>query len=366
MDPDSVVTEEDDLSLTLLERFQRQARRPASTKRAAPLPVGLPTILSTQLPVATPSAPPSQPSRSLSLSLSTASNVFGLSRHYFSKTLPSHDPEMDLTPKDLADGPSEVPQADLTLGPYPNLSSLRLGDWYWSSDQKSQQDFKLLTSIVGDESFRPEDIRATPWDKINAALASSDYEKQQWLEDTAGWVDGSVTITVPFHIRRVAARDPAQIGAPRPYQVKGFRYRKLLSVIKERLTNSSTHPYFHYEPFELRWTHPDHPHGSVGMRVYGEIYTSDAFLQAHRDLQGSPPIPDCSLPRVIAALMFWSDATQLTNFSDAKLHPLYLFFGNESKYRRSRPSAQASSHVAYFCTVGRPLPPVGKITDLSR
>jgi hypothetical protein len=51
------------------------------------------------------------------------------------------------------------------------------------------------------------------------------------------------------------------------------------------------------------------------------------------------------------ALMFASDGTQLTAFSDAKLWPLYLGVGNESKYRRTKPSCQAFEHIAYFETV---------------
>jgi hypothetical protein len=49
--------------------------------------------------------------------------------------------------------------------------------------------------------------------------------------------------------------------------------------------------------------------------------------------------------------MFASDVTNLTAFSDAKLWPVYLAIGNESKYRRSKPSCQAFEHIAYFETV---------------
>jgi hypothetical protein len=141
------------------------------------------------------------------------------------------------------------------------------------------------------------------------------------------------------------------VQRPREYRVPGFRYRKLLSVIEERLTNKTTHPLFHYEPFQIRWTYPG-VHDPAGIQVYTELYTSDTFIQAHWDIQSSPPVPGCALPQVVAALMFWSDATHLTAFSDAKLHPLYLFFGNDSKYRRSCLTSQLASHVAYFCKVG--------------
>ena len=51
--------------------------------------------------------------------------------------------------------------------------------------------------------------------------------------------------------------------------------------------------------------------------------------------------------------MFSSDSTQFTAFSAAKLWPIYLLIGNESKDRRSKPSCQAFEHVAYLETVSK-------------
>jgi hypothetical protein len=46
--------------------------------------------------------------------------------------------------------------------------------------------------------------------------------------------------------------------------------------------------------------------------------------------------------------MFASDATMLASFGTAKLWPLYLYFGNDSKYRRGKPSENLCEQVAYF------------------
>ena len=51
---------------------------------------------------------------------------------------------------------------------------------------------------------------------------------------------------------------------------------------------------------------------------------------------------------MVAALMFWSDSTQLTTFGTAKLWPLYLFFGNLSKYIHSQPKSGACHHITYI------------------
>ncbi|KAF8834379.1 hypothetical protein BDN67DRAFT_872912, partial [Paxillus ammoniavirescens] len=102
---------------------------------------------------------------------------------------------------------------------------------------------------------------------------------------------------------------------------------------------------YHYEPYELQW-HP--PGGTCDVRVHRELYTSEAFIKAQDQLLASPCESNCDLPRCIVALMFWSDTTQLTSFGSAKLWLLYLYFGNQSKYRRCQPSSKLCSHVAYF------------------
>ncbi|KIO27586.1 hypothetical protein M407DRAFT_23129 [Tulasnella calospora MUT 4182] len=82
-------------------------------------------------------------------------------------------------------------------------------------------------------------------------------------------------------------------------------------------------------------------------RVHDELYTSDAWIEEQARIDQLSDIPD-ELPRAIAGLMFWSDATHLTQFGAAKMWPLYLYFGNQSKLLRGKPTAQASHHVAYI------------------
>jgi hypothetical protein len=114
-----------------------------------------------------------------------------------------------------------------------------------------------------------------------------------------------------------------------------------VAVLREKLANAWDDKLFHYEPYQLRWA-PPHLDGKVS--IYGDLYTSAAFHEAHSDLQESPAEPECNL----LWLMFWSDATQLTTFGNAKLWPTYMYFGNESKYHRCKPSCNLSNNVAYF------------------
>lgn len=260
--------------------------------------------------------------------------------------LPSHDPEELVTLEHLCyhSGPGrESPNSEI-YHPYPNRSSFLLGDWYWNGGvQKSQQSFSELLKIVGDQSFSPIDVQHTKWSSINLSLGHSEKDSDgEWLDATGGWLKTPIQISIPFHRR---TKKP---GA-QPYIGGDLYHRSLVDVIKERLMDPQAAQHFHLQPYELLWNmghRKDSPDSDV--RVHGELYNSPAFLDAHHELQDAPGKPGCNLPRVVVALMFWSDATHLTSFGNAKIWPLYLFFGNESKYQRCHPSNNLCCHVTYF------------------
>lgn len=281
----------------------------------------------------------------------TQSNSFGLFRRYDKESIPTHDPE-DI-PDDIARPSATQAVGHLRAGnpfhPYPNEVSFRLGDWYWNQGaSKSKHDFKQLLGIIGSPTFRPDDIRNTKWASIDhtlGALATDDDPEcsSEWLDSDGGWKRATVTISVPIPRR-------STVPGPLYYRVSDFYYRPLISIIRERVLEPNHHHLFHYEPYELLWRRSKND-----IRIHGELYTSKVFLDAHHKLLESPLEPGCTLPRRIVALMFWSDATQLTSFGDAKLWPLYVFFGNQTKYKRAQPSAKLCSHVAYFQSVSMAL-----------
>jgi hypothetical protein len=313
---------------------------------AVPLPVPLPVVLE-ELP-----GSPLSVSRTC-CTISTPVNIFGLSRHYFGSEFPRHDPESDLTSEDLSNIPTtpDIPSSiENDIFPYPNFNAYLLGAWYWEQNNKSLQDFKRLIEIIGDEAFKPADVCAVDWKKINSSLASDDVTS---TPDVASWLTAHVSISVPFHHWRSPGSPtpiPIREQETRPYTLpQCFRYRKLVDIIREKLTNPNDFSHFHLEPFELRW---DHRAGD-SERIYSELYTTDAFIKAHQEVNSAPPVLGCTRPRVVVALMLWSDATHLTSFGEAALHPIYLLFGNESKYRRDRPSAHLANHIAYLINVRR-------------
>jgi hypothetical protein len=284
--------------------------------------------------------------------LTSPHNVFGLFRQYHATHFPEHDPDKNLTSKDLMDTLSNT-SSNIPINsyhPYPTHSSFLLGEWYWNDGaKKSQSSFKNLLDIIGHPGFRPEDVTAVNWKRIDAQLGGETQDncdedgKDGWEDEPVDgeWVKTPIKIDVPFH-RRTLHPGREQFDAGILY------HRKLVSVIREKVSRPSSFAHLHLEPYEL-FSQPDET--SEPVKVHGELYWSKAFMDAHRDLQDSPGEPECDLPRVVVALMFASDGTQLTQFSNAKLWPLYLGIGNESKYRRTKPSCNAFEHIAYFETV---------------
>ena len=312
---------------------------PQTPPALPPSAIAQPTNIPSPTPLAT------QARTSLRRIFTTPPNVFGLFRRYETNELPSHDPDQHLSLQDLSNIPgSSVPSnsGSQSFYPYPNRSLFMLGNWFWNGGaQKSQASFKDLIDIFSDPEFQQADIQNIGWDQINEELAADDAD--EWLDEDAGWRQTPVSISVPYQPRRGVPSE-GQVG-PRNYVVGEFHHRSLVSIIREKISGLSDSNLFHFEPYELLW---QRPMDRNPIRVQGELYTSPAFINAHQELQNSPGELGCDLPRVIVSLMFWSDATQLTAFGNSQLWPLYLFFGNDSKYCRCRPSCHLCEHVAYF------------------
>ncbi|GBE88316.1 hypothetical protein SCP_1301310 [Sparassis crispa] len=219
--------------------------------------------------------------------------------------------------------------------PYPNRSSYLLGDYYCNgSTTKSKSDFKELCNILQDPEFVPADIKDTKWDTIDRQLG--DDGPKSIFSTADGWREGSVKIRIPSGKKGVQGAD---------FIISGIFHRPLEEVISTVFASERSKE-FHFKPYRLLWQCLGSE--TAPQEVYGEMYSSSAFCQAHADLQASPPEPQCGLPRAVVACMVWSDSTHLAEFGNASLWPVYLSFGNQSKYECGKPSAKACHHVAYI------------------
>ncbi|KAH7904408.1 hypothetical protein BJ138DRAFT_1138545 [Hygrophoropsis aurantiaca] len=330
----------DDPGLSLAEcRPRRENRRmPQRYRDVLPHQLSAPPPPGTNPPVPSPNLPAAilqsqvsgadaSPPTIIPRLLETARNKFGLFRRFVGDKFPSHDPEEYATATEPTNPPSLLPQPSLNADtnisyhPYPNHNSFRLGEWYWNgSAQKSKASFKELLDIIKDPDFDTKDIEDTNWRQVDQLLADGDSE-DEWIGlNAANWTNTPITLSVPFSKKSTTP-------GPKDFVAGEFYHRSIVSPQRSGATQDA-------------------------IQVHGELYTSPAFIDAHNNVQNLPGEPGCDRPRVIIALQFWSDSTHLTSFGNAKLWPLYLWFGNESKYRRCKPSCHLCNHVAYF----QPLP----------
>ncbi|KAJ6484247.1 hypothetical protein C8R45DRAFT_1215019 [Mycena sanguinolenta] len=306
----------------------------------------------------------------------TTANTFGLYREY--PSLPTYNPDEMLTTEELSDAPggtrantATIPSqltpfapddtSDTTTslpaaaqptepakpsppppkpytGPFQNWSIMGLMAWMWTgSSSKSVEEMNKLIDIIKDPRFSKADIM-----DFDIKRETAKFDEHLAATDTAtvrdGWRHVSVDIPVPDGKKHASEADAPKFSVP------GLFYRPIVEVIKGAVQDMGDRC-FHYTPFKQFWTPSP---GSPSQRVHDEIYASDAMVEAHTALQNQPPEPGCTLERVILSLMWWSDSTHLASFGDAALWPLYLFFGNNSKWLRLKPRSNLCHHVAYF------------------
>ena len=162
------------------------------------------------------------------------------------------------------------------------------------------------------------------------------------------WQTGSVKIRMPC-MRSNNPQFSIEAEAPE-FEVPGIRSHSLVDIITSKVKDPSISGVFVQQPFTEWWC----PLGSDRpIRIYGEAYSSNIAVQLAEEIKGIPPLASHPhIEDVIILLTLGSDATHLANFGTASLWPIYLFFGNMSKYDSSKPSEFPACHLAYLPKVG--------------
>ena len=225
------------------------------------------------------------------------------------------------------------------------MSIWKLMTWMLTgSGRKSEAEITRLAETLQSNDFDCRDLRGfnahtemRHFDNLESSLDESDPLRQD------GWKESSVNILIPTRERNLS-------GNGQQFTIEGLFHRSLTAVIRAVFAEQAA-KWFHLTPFKRIWRSP--VSGKV-QRLYDELYTSDAWNDAHDALQKQRCDSGCDLEWVIAGLMFWSDATHLAQFGNASAWPIYLFFGNQSKYLRACPSSGACHPVAFIPTVSCP------------
>ena len=285
-------------------------------------------------------------------SFRTSVNQFGIGREY--RHRPTYDPDAFVSADQLSnfrpDSNPEPSDTEASSSPKPppwpwqNMSIWRLMTWMMTGgNQLSQAKVTgLVKEVLSAEDFSIQDLNGfsahtemAHFDSSEASLDDNDIFRRDGCRETAA------EILVPTR-----GKNPS--GNGQPFTVPGFQYRPLTAVIRAAFSEAAS-KWFHLTPFKRFWTSPV---TGQEQRLYDELYTSDAWIKAHDDLQKQRKSDE--FERVIAGLMFWSDSTHLAQFGNASAWPIYLFFGNQSKYMHACPTSGACHPVAFIPTVSAP------------
>ena len=291
--------------------------------------------------------------------ITTTPDSFGVFRKYSS--IPSHNPD-DIDPFDNL--PSIPPRIDpASIGSDLNISSARHNSNPLADSKNPTEDLLLgwwsegscdgiasldrLVKCLTSPHFDPSQLK-----DFSAVSAVRRFEKQHCssnpgttLEPGDGWKVGSVKIRLPCTKVKQHEEDAPE------FTVDGILYRDVAEVITKELQDPDSFERLHLKPFEEWWK----PSGSDDpVRVYSDVYTSDAMLEADRKLQESLKVTGSAGPHLetfIVSVGLYSDSTNLTAFSHASLWPMYMYIANESKYSRAKPTSFSAHHIAYLPTV---------------
>ena len=284
-------------------------------------------------------------------SFRTAYNAFGIARDY--RHRPTYDPDSFISIHDLSDLPhssnadpslQDPPTSSKTQSPpwpWENMSIWRLMSWKLTgSSQKSNAEVtRLVREVIQAPDFSIDDLihfkSTTESRRLDDASQTRDSSA---MFDDDGWKEATVEISIP-------TRDK-QPKAGHSFFIPRLMYRPLTSVIKTAFSEPLS-KFFHLTPFKRIWRSPS----GHDQRLYDELYTSDAWNKAHDEVQKQRRTDGCQLERIVAGMMFWSDSTQLAQFGHASAWPVYLFFGNLSKYIRASPGSGACHPIAFIPSV---------------
>lgn len=227
------------------------------------------------------------------------------------------------------------------IHPFQNLSIFRFAHWFYTGGGNDAQGAanRLIKNVICAPDFDPRHFQGVNIQAINNALDSIDDRTslEQISQAGDGWKTSTVTISIPTGQRSGPARpttlpeyeDPSTCI---PVQVPGLHHRSLLDIIRTRFSNPLCSRGFVYTPYKVFQTRP----GAEDVRVRDELYTSDAWIEEHKRIQQLEILDDssgmiCRRERGIVALMVWSDPTQVTQFSQTSVSPVYVYFGNQPK-----------------------------------
>ncbi|TFK81507.1 hypothetical protein K466DRAFT_531692 [Polyporus arcularius HHB13444] len=276
--------------------------------------------------------------------------------------------------------------------PFPNYTTFDM--LYWQNNgvtTKSDQQINVLaTQVMQQAEFDVQHL--AHFDASRELKRLDDYveeDESSPLSVKDGWFRGEVQVRVPKEGVRYASEEDAPL-----FTLTDVWHRKFADVIHSALKQECVkdwqmipHKLFvtaadnaarfrdphspsptpsspsHSDSSSLRSSSPGSQSASSSssssslsdpdredVRVYSEVFNTEAALEEDAAMRAKPRIPGDpeDLEYCVTLIILYSDSTRLSNFGTASLWPMYMFFGNQSKYTRGRPTAYAAHHMAYI------------------
>ncbi|KAL5531050.1 hypothetical protein ACEPAG_3926 [Sanghuangporus baumii] len=265
---------------------------------------------------------------------------------------PIDDPDSSLELDDVCDAENfDVPLKDSHIpfllqyvktfcAPFDNISTFLLTDWANREvEKKTYEEIDyLVQNVLLHPDFKIEDLRnyvaKREHDRLDNYTAGQNItSKFQDLTDADGWREGLVKLKLPAEDRK---RRPAGEEEAPSLEIGGIYYRPFLETVYKALDDSNAPP-FHYSPYREYWNTE---------RIYGELYSSDAWLEAHKEVQAKSK--EDGIENSVLPILLYSDSTHLANFGTASLWPLYMYLGGHSRYVHRKTSESTCHHLAYI------------------
>jgi hypothetical protein len=283
-------------------------------------------------------------------------DAFGMIRSY-QPVAPSHDPEADITLSSTCQAPtlssSNVPgvsssasAARYQFAPFENVTIARLLQWQNNGaplKSNAQMD-KLVHDVIDVDGFDPDHLKDF---RIRTQLSRlHQHTDQLGVSADDGWQNTTLELPMPCPGFR-----QKEVDAPK-LKVTGLLWRNLTAVMKSAWSSKAAQTY-HQKPHILKQQYEEGVPEGV-RRAWSEVYNADGvndeWKKICEELQKKNAKVDLE-KYILVMLMIWSDSTHLAQFGTASMWPMYLYFGNQSKYIRNKPSSMAAHHVAYIPSV---------------
>jgi hypothetical protein len=180
---------------------------------------------------------------------------------------------------------------------------------------------RLVNEVILADNFQQKDFVGFSASHESEHLNKHEQGPSSHLPAKDSWIEASVKIVLPADgVKHYSEADAPQFSVP------GLFYRQPLEVLKSAF-QEDTSKSFHVSAHEMYWKPSPE---SLPECIYSELYTADTFIAEQEKIKQQPWEPGCELETVVTSIMLWSDSMHLTNFGNASLWPIYMFFGNLS------------------------------------